>query len=335
MKLSIIVPVYNVEKYLEECVESIFHQDLDENIFEVILVNDGSTDKSREICKKLVEDNKNVKLVNQENKGLSGARNTGIKKAIGEYLYFIDSDDYLVPGYLNRFLEICKEEDLDFLSFGNFRNSQRFNPKAKATELDLVLSGLDGITILADFNWNNSACMYLFKKDILNGLLFEIDRLCEDGIFTTQLLQKVKKGNIYRNKVYCYFENEQSIVNTVNIVRRDKLLNDMFFAAGFFDTIIKQLPKEHENYQKSLDRMKSRQQSYTFFAITRFLKSNRNFYEILPYLDELSRLQFPAYPIYNFDGYKRLKNKALICVYNKKKLLSLLVSFNKIFKIIK
>ena len=93
IKVSIIIPVYNVEKYLEECVNSILNQKIKN--YEIILVDDGSTDSSGEICDKMSANNQEITVIHQKNQGLSEARNSGIKKATGEYLMFVDSDDFI------------------------------------------------------------------------------------------------------------------------------------------------------------------------------------------------------------------------------------------------
>lgn len=97
MDLSIIVPVYNVERYLENCIESIFDQDLDVAQFEVLLMNDGSTDSSYSICQRLAKKHPNIRLFSHDNVGLSATRNRGIDQAQGKYIYFIDSDDFEKP----------------------------------------------------------------------------------------------------------------------------------------------------------------------------------------------------------------------------------------------
>ena len=96
MDLSFIIPVYNVEKYIRTCIESIYQQDLDENSFEVIIVNDGTKDRSMEMIADLIEQHSNIIVINQENQGLSVARNNGIIKAMGEYIAMIDSDDLIL-----------------------------------------------------------------------------------------------------------------------------------------------------------------------------------------------------------------------------------------------
>ena len=105
MKLSIIVPVYNVEKYIRLCMESIFKQGLDENDYEVIIVNDGTPDKSMEMITDIIVAHQNIHVINQENQGLSVARNNGIAAAKGEYIQFLDSDDLLIDNSLPYLLD--------------------------------------------------------------------------------------------------------------------------------------------------------------------------------------------------------------------------------------
>ena len=100
LKLSIIVPVYNVEKYIRPCIESIFKQGLDDEDFEVIIVNDGSTDKSMDMIADIIPLHRNITVINQENKSLSVARNNGLAIAKGEYIIMPDSDDLLIENSL-------------------------------------------------------------------------------------------------------------------------------------------------------------------------------------------------------------------------------------------
>ncbi len=114
-QLSIIIPFFNVEKYIHACLESVFSQGLDEDDFEVILVNDGSKDRSMEICTDFIARHKNIIVINQENQGLSVARNNGISKAKGEYILMIDSDDLLIEHSLPDILTKALEEKTDML----------------------------------------------------------------------------------------------------------------------------------------------------------------------------------------------------------------------------
>ena len=115
MDLSIVVPVYNVEKYVRTCIESIFKQGLDEKCFEVIIVNDGSTDRSLEVITDIISQHSNIVVINQENQGLSVARNNGIAAAKGEYILMPDSDDILIENSLAPLLKISTDTKADLV----------------------------------------------------------------------------------------------------------------------------------------------------------------------------------------------------------------------------
>lgn len=115
MDLSIIVPIYNVEQYVRACIESIYRQGLDEDRFEVVLVNDGTKDKSMEVIADIIQQHKNITVINQENQGLSMARNNGMAIAKGEYLLMPDSDDLLIENSVKPLLEKALETKADMV----------------------------------------------------------------------------------------------------------------------------------------------------------------------------------------------------------------------------
>ena len=109
--ISVIIPAYNVEKYINRCIESIIYQDY-KNI-EVIIINDGSTDNTREICEQYIKQDKRIRLINTENRGAGSARNTGIENANGKYFSFIDADDFICEHYYSRLYEMIKNTKAD------------------------------------------------------------------------------------------------------------------------------------------------------------------------------------------------------------------------------
>ena len=117
IQLSIIVPVYNVEPFLRKCVHSLEQQDLAAERYEVILVNDGSTDHSGELCTELAKQYENIKVIEQENQGVSAARNTGMDAARGKYMMFVDSDDYIEPDVIGRVLEVAERNQAELCFF--------------------------------------------------------------------------------------------------------------------------------------------------------------------------------------------------------------------------
>ena len=123
--LSIIVPFFNVEKYIKECIHSLYSQDIPSDNYEVILVNDCSPDNSREIVVELQKEYPTLTLIDHDkNKKLGGARNSGLKVAKGDYIWFVDSDDFLKPNILNNLLEISYQNNLDVLHFDYYQYNE-------------------------------------------------------------------------------------------------------------------------------------------------------------------------------------------------------------------
>ena len=209
MKFSIIVPIYNVEKYLEKCLDSIKKQTYQN--FEVIMVNDGSTDNSSKIMKKFELDNR-FKGYNKENGGLSDARNYGIKYTNGDYLLFIDSDDYIDTNLLSKLNDTIKKYNPKLVKF-NFIDvikGKEYKHLEKA-----ITSKEIKIKELINFDYFEPACSYCYKLDFYkkNNYKFEVGRYHEDYGLIPLILLKCDK--IYYLNFYGYFyvKRENSIVN--------------------------------------------------------------------------------------------------------------------------
>jgi glycosyltransferase involved in cell wall biosynthesis len=123
MLLSVIIPVYNVENYLARCLDSILDQNLDFSNYEIILVNDGSQDKSLDVALEYQKKYSNIKVISQENQGSSVARNAGYALAIGDYLYFMDSDDYVETAVFKNLLDLAIKLKLDLIGFDMLRTA--------------------------------------------------------------------------------------------------------------------------------------------------------------------------------------------------------------------
>ncbi|MEJ2899310.1 glycosyltransferase [Acinetobacter sp. NS-4] len=327
--LSIIIPVYNVENVVTFCINSIFNQNLNPENFEVILINDGSKDNSYNVCLSLSQKHSNIRVLNQENSGQSVARNRGIDEARGLYLNFIDSDDYIIDGYMNEILKFALREDCDFIGFGSKQVWSRKNEQG-AVPLEVSLQG-EGNYILSEYNYNNGPWWYIFKKEKLGSLRFISKRLCEDGLFTAELIAVSQKVSIIKNVVYCYVDNPESTVNTKNVARQIKLRDDMFFAASHFNSILMKLDKSNPYYQAAYQRLKERQETYIFYGLIRCIKTNEPVPNIMQKLAETKN----EYPIKKFSGYGRWYNKVLIFILNNKFLLSTAAKVNHMLKIVK
>ena len=212
-KISIIIPVYNVELYLEECLDSIINQPLKE--IEIICVNDGSTDKSLNILEKYEKKDKRIKIINQENNGLSGARNSGLKIAIGEYVFFIDSDDYILRDSLEKLYIKAKKDNVQILIFSAITEPQKLSDENKWLKSRLTQSnkqytqfskGIIFSEITArPFVWNK-----LFNLEFLrnfNLVFCENIKFGEDQIFLLMAYSHVQRLSFYDYVAYVYRVN--------------------------------------------------------------------------------------------------------------------------------
>ena len=185
-KVSIIVPIYNVEKYLPKCLDSLVNQTLDD--IEIILVNDGSTDNSGIIAKQYYENHKNkIKYLEKENGGLSDARNFGIPYATGEYIAFLDSDDYIEIDSYKQMHEKAKEEDADYIEcdfIWEYPNKQIIDKRLSYNNKQEMLTN---VRVVA---WNK-----LIKREIIikNNLKFPKGLRYEDIEFTYKLIPLLNK----------------------------------------------------------------------------------------------------------------------------------------------
>jgi glycosyltransferase involved in cell wall biosynthesis len=213
MDLSIIVPVYNVEKYIRACMESIFKQGLDNDRFEIIIVNDGTKDRSMEVIADIIEKHQNITVINQKNQGLSVARNNGIAVAKGEYIFMPDPDDMLIDNSLSVLLDLAinNQADLvvaDFLEMHDEEINLFINRKDLTEEPITVKVKTGEELFLQDLNpYQCYVWRTLFRRVFLNEkkLSFEPGIFYQDVLFTHECYLKANKClrvskllNIYR-----------------------------------------------------------------------------------------------------------------------------------------
>lgn len=227
MKVSIIVPVYNVEEYVTQCLESINNMSIN---YEIIIVNDGSTDNSLEKVNEFANIyNGDIKVVNKKNGGLSSARNVGIQNANGDYLLFLDSDDYIDRLVFESFVKdvIRDDADMGFANYKYLRNGKiEANTEAsyRKNVAERFNNLADGLTYGDRFfdkvhNFiNTEACFLLIKKSLLidNRIKFKQNIYHEDTLFTITCLMVARKVRYYDYPFYIYRMRDDSIMHTPN-----------------------------------------------------------------------------------------------------------------------
>lgn len=230
MKLSIIIPVYNVEKYLAKCLDSI----LVGNSFtgQVVCVNDGSTDGSAVILEEYAYKYPNVEIITQPNAGLSAARNAGIKAAKGDYVCFLDSDDYWESNVLVGLMKQIERDKLDVLRFKYQNVNEKyevFNPnKSNPYRNDDYSEAVtDGVSFLnSRFGTACYAVMFIVKRELLDGCLFTEGMYFEDVDWTPRMLSRANRAASTDTIVYNYLVRKGSITKAVNREKQKKVLDD-------------------------------------------------------------------------------------------------------------
>ena len=209
MKLSIILPIYNVEPYLEKCIRSLEDQDIPKDSYEIICVNDGSPDNSQQIVEKLQQEFSNIILINQENKGVSVARNVGIEKASGNYILFVDPDDTLKENCLASLLNYASADQYEVV-FSPFTFVEMTGEKKEQKYSKGLENLMDGPTLYHAVRGNaiidpDRSVAILYSRELLikNKLKFlkNIPYL-EDGEFIARVLCLTKRGSIYNHPYY-------------------------------------------------------------------------------------------------------------------------------------
>ena len=233
LKLSVIVPIYKVEKYLAKCVDSLLNQDLSPEEYEIVLVDDGSPDRCGEICDEYAANFINIKVVHRANGGLSAARNSGIDVAQGKYVQFVDSDDYLEPNVLKTLVTKMEADNLDILRF-NYQNVndqyEIFDPnKDGKCFVDYRDEVSDGLVFLTHrLGPGCYACQFIIRRELLNECRFKEGVYFEDTEWTPRLLLKARRVTSTDVLVYNYLIRQGSITQSVDEKKKRKVLDDKF-----------------------------------------------------------------------------------------------------------
>lgn len=229
MFLSIIVPVYNTAKYLEECFDSLNQQDISEDEYEIIFVNDGSKDNSSEVLDEIKKKSENVIVVSQENGGVSKARNKGIDLAKGDYLWFVDSDDFIGVNVLEKLKTIAAEGQYERISFDYYKFENELSPEEK-TE---YLNG----TLYKGRHYKNTNCFTsIIKRSLIeqNHVRFRNSHYGEDSMFIFECKLHIKCEYTLEETVYFYRVRPDSAMTGKNAEIQQKMYESYIYNACVF-----------------------------------------------------------------------------------------------------
>lgn len=221
--ISVVIPVYNVEKYIEECLRSVLEQTLRD--VEVICVDDGSQDASMEVVEKYAKIDNRIVIIHKENGGLSSARNAGIKAARGKYIYFLDSDDYILQDTLEFLYQEMEQDELDSIFFDadSFYESEELAERHKSWKdsyhrpdiYEEIVTGMQLVEKMAlNDDFKPSACLQMNRTSLLteNGILFKEGIIHEDNLFTLQASMHAKRAKHVAKSFYQRRVRDDSIM---------------------------------------------------------------------------------------------------------------------------
>ena len=303
--LSIIIPMYNVEDYLEQCVQSIINQKID---FEIIMVDDGSRDRSLTVAQEIAGIHSKITIVSQENKGLGGARNTGIRNAKGEYILFLDADDKIAENALPKLLNLAVSTDAEILEFAAIGiNEQGKSVYKIANSSDKLMPGK---LYYKSVRYMNSACNKLYKLSFLkqHHLFFKERIFIEDFEFNTRVFMKAEKV-LATDILGAYFlQTSESITRNNDISKIKKMHTDISEVISITAELYKKDNQDHETTLFFKERL-------SFLTTTLFYqlyKRNASYEEVRSLKQNLlsKKIFFSDYKIH--DQKKELFRKILV-----------------------
>ncbi|MBO6126775.1 MAG: glycosyltransferase [Clostridia bacterium] len=316
-KVSVIIPVFNVENYLERCLKSVTCQTFKD--IEIIIINDGSTDKSFDICKKFAESDKRIILISQKNSGVSAARNAGINISTGKYLSFVDSDDFIAPDMIEFLINNLEKNNADIATCGMYDCYIQNNNKIKkiCNKNKNKFGIIDSRGALQEIFINGKVSLFiydkLYKRELFDNLRFSENMIYEDAEIMPKIITRANKIFYSFLPKYYYLRHENSLTSSKF---REKDLD-----------IIK-VSKENLEFIKNNYNFALKQAEFRFFwshlaLIDKMIWSDANFQEFKNILKFVKKNKFSIIS----NKYFTLKRKMLFVL--------LLVNINLYKKVIK
>jgi len=320
--LSIIIPIYNVERFLDKCLSSIVSNNFQDFTYEVIIVDDESPDSSIDIAEKYASKYENFTIVRQINKGLGGARNTGIDKADGEYVFFLDSDDFLINNKLVAVLLTALSNKLDIIEFGAERVDNNYR------HIDVIFQKqdseiLDGLSYVQKNNFENSACNKLYRRQFLteNKIEFFERTYIEDAPFNTEALSKAIRVQSSSEIPVAFFQNASSITRQKRTGETlKKFIEDSLKVTSRMNQIANRV-----NVEESKKIFQKKVAVFTTGTLFMILRSNLSLVQKQNYIQELKKNNL--YPVPSWSGI--FIRDVFLLITNRPLVLKLLLRFMK------
>lgn len=322
LKLSIIIPLYNSEKYIAASLDSLLDQDLSKTDYEIIVVNDGSTDNSLTIVEEYTQKHSNIFVFSQINQGASVARNHGIKIANGEFLYFVDSDDYITSNVFKKLIGFLDKE-VDLLAFRTIQTTRIDLKKSNLDRLnDFSLQTMSGTDFILKYGYKDAVGWFFVRKQFLisNNLFYMEGEKLEDISFNLELFTTINKLYYVAIDVYRYVHRANSIMTKNDPSHDREIILSYERVVSEFLNKITVYKYQNTEISKNLNWKKN---IYHFFLFMRLLRSNLSISEI-----DKKIMQYKRINLYPLDHYSRgIKVNMMIFLFNNKLLFYSLIKF--------
>jgi len=325
MKLSIIIPAYNADAYIETCLLSCCLQELQPSDYEVIVVNDGSTDHTAEKVESFSKQYLNIQLVSQLNKGNGAARNTGVKHAKGTYIYFLDADDYIAKNTLGKLINLAEHYKLDFLGFDSINVTDSLIANSRHNQKEITMGPvLNGIDFIGTYNYQAEVWWYITRRQFYfeSGTHFYDRKFVQDSYLTPTLISKAQRAAFAKYDVHRYRQSTSSITRNKSIEHLNRHFGDLTFSVKKLYELRKSLIRQGVTNDLALQRLHVKQQRYVFITIVRFIRTSLEVSRLEGMLSEYDKME--AYPLDVFmssTDYRTPFYRFLTFLFNRKYLL--------------
>lgn len=272
-ELSVIVPCYNVEEYLERCIDSLVHQDIEVNAYEVLLIDDGSTDKTGDICDRYATRYPQVQVIHQSNAGQGAARNVGLDHAKGKYIFFVDGDDFVAENCFAHLLRLADNNNLDVLAFDSLDVEEHAPVPTISGETTQAVNVQTGAAYISQNTMRGPVWWYIAKRDMIEReqLRFPEGHFLEDSPFTPDVLLSAQRMAKISKVCYYYVQRSSSTMHSKRDKHRLSILGDYIFSYTSVDEVI---AKHRTKIDASAYlRLCARRDSFLYFGIVRALNA--------------------------------------------------------------
>lgn len=320
--VSVIIPVYNVEKYLEKCVESVLNQDFSD--YEIILIDDGSVDNSGVIADKLAENNSKITVIHQKNMGQGGARNTGIQKAAGEYLLFVDSDDCIKENTLSFLYDTAKKNNSDMVLFGMDFVDESGKSVNSLVPCGNGIKNLSGRELMLALINDTYAADKLYRRSLFvdNNIEF-LNRVWYEDFGVIMMISLFAEKITLTDKIlYYYLQRDNSTMHIKNTDKNEDMLTVVSAVSDFY--------KKNNAFEKYYNELCFMTVMHMLVLCTLRVSADDSKHPLLKKFHDYAQKNFPDFKKNRYVKENLSKKRKLIFFFSKHKMYGMLKLLNKI-----